>query len=763
MVPSFMIRVLVSILAVAFLLGGQAGAQTPPRPPAASEAEQARSALDVLKDDKKRAELIRVLEAIARAQPVPAQAAAPAKPADPPSVIPLAPDSLAAQLVAGASDRLGTISDDLVRIMHTATDFPLVWYWLQRVATDDATHALLLDVGWRLVVALGAALAVGRLTQRLLRRPLAALARRAPEWPPHEDPMEAAERGQTEKLSDRLPGLLALLRRLPFAIGGLLLDLMPTLVLLAVGYASLGTGLAPSAAPRYVILGALHAVALYGTVMALGRMMLAGRAASLTLFDVSPPVAASTLRWLSRTAGLAIYGTTILDIALLFGLYSLAHDTLLKLLALAVALMICAGLLRERAPVAAVIRGAPEADSFAATLRHRAADIWHVVACLYLLSLWLVWAIELPDGFARLLRLTVATVVVLGLARVASGVLFGSLRAAAPNGAIPDDGLVGRLGRYHPVARSVGKAAIAAITLLALFEAWGLPALSWFTADRLGGRLVGALANLAVTVVIALVVWESANMAVDRHLARLAAEHQAARSARLRTLLPMLRTTLLVAICMFTGLMVLSEIGVNIAPLLAGAGVVGLAIGFGSQKLVQDIITGLFLLLENTMQVGDSVTLGGLSGSVENLSIRTIRLRALDGSVHIVPFSAVTTVTNMTRDFGYAVIDVRVGLNEHPDRIGDILRSIADEMRDDPAWAMQITGALDVMGVDAFNVQSYTIRARIRTTPGGRWAVGREMNRRIKNAFDEQAIESPLTSYRALGQANPPPLEPPAG
>ena len=127
-----------------------------------------------------------------------------------------------------------------------------------------------------------------------------------------------------------------------------------------------------------------------------------------------------------------------------------------------------------------------------------------------------------------------------------------------------------------------------------------------------------------------------------------------ARSARLRTLLPLLRSALLITIVVVAGLMVLSEIGINIAPLLAGAGIIGVAIGFGSQKLVQDLITGIFLLLENAMQVGDTVTVSGLSGTVENLSVRTIRLRAGDGSVHIIPFSSVTSVTNINRGLGNA-------------------------------------------------------------------------------------------------------------
>ena len=221
----------------------------------------------------------------------------------------------------------------------------------------------------------------------------------------------------------------------------------------------------------------------------------------------------------------------------------------------------------------------------------------------------------------------------------------------------------------------------------------------------------------------------------------------------------MLRTVLLGAIILIVALMALSELGVNIAPLLAGAGVVGIAVGFGSQKLVQDLITGLFLLLENAMQVGDVVTLGGLSGTVEALSIRTIRLRAIDGSVHIIPFSAVTTVTNQTRDYGYAVLDISVGLNEEPDRIREILNEVGEAMRNDPKWSSIVLEPLDVMGIDKFVDTAWIMRARIKTQPASRWAVGRELNRLIKNRFDELAIESPFTSYRVLS-AIPAPTDP---
>jgi small-conductance mechanosensitive channel len=160
----------------------------------------------------------------------------------------------------------------------------------------------------------------------------------------------------------------------------------------------------------------------------------------------------------------------------------------------------------------------------------------------------------------------------------------------------------------------------------------------------------------------------------------------------------MLRTTLFSVIVTVVTLTALSEIGVNVAPLLADAGILGIAIGFGSQKLVQDVITGLFLLLENAVQVGDIVTVPGLSGIVENLSIRTIRLRAADGALHIIPFSAVTSVTNPSRGIGNASVAVNIAYKEH--RSSQVLKDIAAEMRRDPDYKYLIRDDLELWGVD---------------------------------------------------------------
>jgi small conductance mechanosensitive channel len=344
------------------------------------------------------------------------------------------------------------------------------------------------------------------------------------------------------------------------------------------------------------------------------------------------------------------------------------------------------------------------------------------------------------------------------VSRLGSIVVLGGLDRAVRIGSETSSnypGLEQRLAYYYPALRVLLMAVIAAATGIALLEVWGFDPINWFSAGALGEQLLSALGTSGVAVLVAVMVWEASNAAVENKVASLTRAAQTARASRLRTLLPMMRTGLFVTILIITGLIVLSQIGLNIAPLLAGAGVLGVAIGFGSQKLVQDLITGLFLLLENAMQVGDVVTLGGLSGTVEYLSIRTIRLRDLDGSVHIIPFSSVTTVTNQTRDFAYALSDLPIGLNEEPDRVSSLLKAIVVEMRAEPRWEDAITSDLEVMGVYAFADNAWTLRVRIRTTPSQRWTVNREFNRRVKYCFDENAVQSPITAYRVQGWLPP--------
>ena len=249
------------------------------------------------------------------------------------------------------------------------------------------------------------------------------------------------------------------------------------------------------------------------------------------------------------------------------------------------------------------------------------------------------------------------------------------------------------------------------------------------------------MVTVGIAALAAAAIWEISNALLDRKITALSREGHYARAARLRTFQPMLRTALLCVIVIVVGLTALSEIGVNVAPLLAGAGIVGIAIGFGSQKLVQDLITGLFLLLENTVQVGDNVTLSGLSGVVENVSIRTLRLRSGDGSVHIVPFSAVTTITNSSRGAGNAAVSVNVSYKEDTDRAGQILKDIVAEMRREPEFQHLIRGDLELWGVDKVDGSMASIVGQFAAPIVGRWPVQREFNRRMKRQFQECGVE----------------------
>jgi small conductance mechanosensitive channel len=215
-------------------------------------------------------------------------------------------------------------------------------------------------------------------------------------------------------------------------------------------------------------------------------------------------------------------------------------------------------------------------------------------------------------------------------------------------------------------------------------------------------------------------------------------------SARVRTLLPLLRTIIVVTLVIMVGLVVLSQIGINITPLLAGAGVIGVAIGFGSQKLVQDVINGMFILAEDTISVGDVVNLDGRGGLVENMTIRYIRLRDFDGSVWTIPFSEVKAVLNMTKDYSRYVLNVEVAYKEDVDRVIEVLKQLGAEMQKDPEYASLILEPIEVVGLDSFGDSSMVIKARITTLPIKQWSVGREFNRRLKKRFDEMGIEIPF-------------------
>lgn len=219
---------------------------------------------------------------------------------------------------------------------------------------------------------------------------------------------------------------------------------------------------------------------------------------------------------------------------------------------------------------------------------------------------------------------------------------------------------------------------------------------------------------------------------------------------RLETLGRVFRYAATVLITAIAGMLVLTELGISIAPILAAAGVLGLAVGFGAQSLVKDYFSGLFLLLEDQIRHGDVVEAGGKSGIVEEVTLRYVRLRGYEGNVHFVPNGQIDSVTNMTRDFSFALIDVGVAYRENLDEVFGVIRSVAAQMRTEEAFKHIILEDVDLAGVENWADSAVAIRLRIKVVPIQQWTVKREFLRRLKAAFDAHGIEIPfphLTVY----------------
>ena len=223
-------------------------------------------------------------------------------------------------------------------------------------------------------------------------------------------------------------------------------------------------------------------------------------------------------------------------------------------------------------------------------------------------------------------------------------------------------------------------------------------------------------------------------------------------SQRIRTLSRVLRYVLTVVIAVVTGLLILGELGVSVAPILGAAGVVGIAIGFGAQTLVKDYFTGFFLLLENQVRHGDVVEAGGKAGVVEELTLRYLRLRDYSGNVHFVPNSNISTVTNMSMGFAYAVIDAGIAYGENVERVIAVMRDVGRAMRVDPLSTPRILDDLEIAGVDQLADSAVVIRCRFRVAPLEQWNVRREYLQRLKEAFDREGIEIPYP-HRKIVQA----------
>jgi small-conductance mechanosensitive channel len=294
-----------------------------------------------------------------------------------------------------------------------------------------------------------------------------------------------------------------------------------------------------------------------------------------------------------------------------------------------------------------------------------------------------------------------------------------------------------------------------ALTFLVTFLALAFPALDWAGAtpgvglqsqdlvqwaSSTGLRIVALLllAFVIVRLITAVIVRAERDLDVGTGLDALE------RKKRAQTIASLARRTLSVLIWTCAVLIVLRELDVDITPVLAGAGIVGLAVGFGAQTLVRDVITGFFLIVEDQVRVGDVAVVNGTGGLVEQINLRTIVMRDMEGVVHVFPNGEIKTLANRTKDFAYYVIDLGIDYDADVDQVTALVHEAGRNLQADPAFAPSILEPVEVLGVDAFKDSSVTLKVRIKTVPLKQWEVGRELRRRIKTVMDREGVRIPL-------------------
>jgi moderate conductance mechanosensitive channel len=787
--------------------------------------DQARQALIVLNDPKRRAQVEDTLRAVAAAgalaAPAPAAStpAAAAAPASAASGVAAAfkSNGLVTQLSRQLARWAQSIARETRHSLYALLDLGSVRaWWTDRLSTPSGM-ALLLGIGWVMLATLVPAGIVEWLLTRLAlkpRRKIAARANADAETQRAEAALTPAQRedardeqiaaalkgdeknvqpiSQTHTAKGKLHALRhwALFRRMPAALLNAILAAVPVVGFALVASLIMSMLTADGSITEDIVSRLVDIYVICRGVLIVVNLFIAPRSPGLRLWRVSNASALFCQGWMRRIVAVVGVGSALAEVPMPLGLSEDAHIAIMKLTALVAHVMVAIVILECRHPVGNWLRQSTASHRSLSHLGNWLADIWAGVAVFFVLALWLIWALDVDNGFETLVHLGGLSLAVLVVARMVAIVALGALAhlfrvsqgddeaegtsagtsSAAANTAsassssdtageppppAEEPSIVQRRAyRYYPMVRQVVSAVVGLIAMLSLLDIWGVHLLRFLASSPTGHRLLSALVTIAVAGAVAVLIWEAVNISFERRLRAWTDRGEFVRASRLRTLMPMLRSALLVAIALIVGLTGLSQIGVNTAPLLAGASIFGVALGFGSQKLVQDFITGIFLLMENAMQVGDWVTVAGVSGSVEYLSIRTVRLRGGDGSLFTVPFSSVTTVNNVNRGIGNASVRISIAYGADVDRSIALLKSIGAELRTDADFKDGILSDFSFWGVDAVDGSAVTLAGQIQCRDSMRWPVQREFNRRILARFTAEGIDiaNPLRNVMIPGQ-----------
>jgi moderate conductance mechanosensitive channel len=705
---------------VAILPSAAPAATAAPKPaaePAPVSVDELQRLVDTLQDGTERARLVSELRALIAAQ----RHAGPKKPEG-------------MELLGRLSRQIDAFTGNILTGAAIVIDAPRLVGWAREQVYDPAARQRWIEAAAALVLVFGAA----GLAEWALRW---VIARARPKFP--------VRRRDTRAV------------RALFALLGLVFDLVPVLAFAAIAYGTVAIALDQLTATRITLSVLAVATIEARLILCLARAVLLPADEGALFVTIAAETRNYLYIWVKRFTFWGVYGYAVPEAAWWLGIPGPLYTLMLNLAGLVLALLGIIFLLQNRSAIADWIGGDGSIVSGWSRVRRTLADIWQLLAIFYIVGLYAIYALRIEGGFVYVARATALSVVVVVAARLTARSIRGLSRrgfAISPQLKAQFPTLEQRANRYIPILTGLASGALYILAGLTVLQAWEVSAFAWLDSD-LARRLGGNLLSIGIIVLIALAVWEIFASAIERYLGKIDAGG-APRRTRIRTLLPLLRTAMLSLIVVMSGLIILSHLGINIAPLLAGAGVVGVAIGFGSQALVKDVITGLFILAEDQLAVGDIVDVGkDHAGVVEAISVRTIRLRDQAGTVHTVPFSEVTTVKNMTRDFAFVVARITISYGEDIDRVVEILREVSAELMEDETLREVILEAFEYLGVDALNENSVVLLVRIRTLPSKQFVVGRAFNRLVKIAFAKHGVASRDPSTMLMLTPPAPPTE----
>lgn len=480
-------------------------------------------------------------------------------------------------------------------------------------------------------------------------------------------------------------------------------------------------------------------------VKVLIRTVFAVRHPHLRLLPMSDELAKYWNAWLVRVVAAAGYGTLLIGPVMAASLSPALGRLASMVIMLGVYVYAVRVIWQNRQSVRERLdRRAAGAPTFMGSRLHFLSRVWHVLGIGYFTVLLVVSQIDPTNALPFMAWATAQTLLVIGV----SSLLILLLNAVLAKPIRLSDDLRRRLpllearvNAYVPATLKVVGWIVRIVAVLLILDAWHAFDLSRWLASDAGGAAIKVVLNIVIVLLIATLAWTVIASIIEHRLSQ--SEERGMPSARERTLLALFRNAALIVIVTMTLMVLLSQIGIDVGPLIAGAGVVGLAIGFGAQKLVQDIITGVFIQLENGMNENDVVQVAGVFGTVERMTIRSVGIRTLDGGYHLVPFSSVDVVANHMRDFSYHLGEYTIAHRESVDDAIEHLRAAFAELMTDTVLGPEILEEITVAGVTAVNDKGVTIRILIKTTPGMQWAVQRGYNRLLKKHFDAAGIELP--------------------